>query len=88
MANNRTYEEYEPAVEWSRSAEADAVKLWLQGKQSIPWFFFVRKSSSLDHAWLVRRAITAIEIDRWGCRVQEGGHPRAGGQPRPPADAR
>ncbi|CAD6206016.1 unnamed protein product [Miscanthus lutarioriparius] len=40
MANNRTYEEYEPAVEWSRSAEADAVKLWLQGKQSIPWFFF------------------------------------------------
>ena len=43
MANNRTYEEYEPAVEWSRSAEADAVKLWLQGKQSIPWFFFREK---------------------------------------------
>jgi len=54
MANNRTYEEYEPAVEWSRSAEADAVKLWLQGKQSIPWFFFVRKSSSMDHEWHAR----------------------------------
>ena len=41
MANNRTYEEYEPAVEWSRTADADAVKLSLPGKQaSNPLFFF------------------------------------------------
>jgi hypothetical protein len=39
MANNRTYEEHTPAVEWSRSAaEADAVKISLPGKQSLGSF--------------------------------------------------
>jgi hypothetical protein len=31
----RTFEEYDAAVEWSRSAEADAVKISLPGKNTI-----------------------------------------------------
>ncbi|OEL18607.1 hypothetical protein BAE44_0020374 [Dichanthelium oligosanthes] len=34
-ANNRAYEEYDPTVEWSRSAELDSVKIILPGKQEI-----------------------------------------------------
>jgi len=42
MANNRTYEEYEPAVEWSRNPEADAVKISLPGKQALALVSFPR----------------------------------------------
>lgn len=41
-ANNRTFEEYDPAVEWSRTGDADTVKISLPGKPSV------------DHAWRSR----------------------------------
>jgi hypothetical protein len=34
-ANNRTYEEYTPVVEWSHSADASFAKIIVPGKQSI-----------------------------------------------------
>jgi hypothetical protein len=37
MANNRIFDEYNPAVEWSRSDEADAVRISLPGKQPLGW---------------------------------------------------
>jgi hypothetical protein len=38
MANNRIFDEYNPAVEWSRSDEADAVRISLPGKQPLGSF--------------------------------------------------
>jgi hypothetical protein len=32
MRGNRTFEDFDPAEEWSRTAEADAVKISVPGK--------------------------------------------------------
>lgn len=33
--NNRVFEEYDPSVEWSFSAEADSIRISLPGKREI-----------------------------------------------------
>ncbi|EER91130.1 hypothetical protein BDA96_01G155900 [Sorghum bicolor] len=60
MANNRTYEEYEPAVEWSRNPEADAVKISLPG--------FKREDIRVlvdNHGHLRTRGERPIAGNRW-----------------------
>lgn len=60
MANNRTYEEYEPAVEWSRTAEADTVKLSLPGFKKEDIRVLVD-----NHGHLRTRGERPIVANRW-----------------------
>lgn len=69
MAKNRNFEEFDPAVEWSRSPEADAVKLSLPGKQCnnnpLVSIFPEKKlvDPMMDHAWHARTLASASRDD-------------------------
>jgi hypothetical protein len=48
MRGNRTFKDFNPTVDWNRSAEVDAVKISLPGKQrnrglSSPFLKFLKK---------------------------------------------